>query len=114
MSRKKKQDGSTSEKFEFRKYFNYTSIVKNIPFILFLSFLAMLYIFNGHYSDKLTRNITEIEKNVRELEYEYKSVKSEVIFRSKESELLKVVEPIGLKELKEPAVLLNDTTNLNK
>ena len=53
--------------------------------------------------------ISDGEKNVRELEYEYKTIKSEVIFRSKASELLKVVEPLGLKEVKEPPMVLNDT-----
>ena len=102
------------EKFEWRKYLNYANIVKNIPFILFLSVLAILYIYNGHYSDKLTRKIGETEKNVRELEYEYKTIKSEVIFRSKASELLKVVEPIGLKEVKAAPILLTDSTIQNK
>jgi hypothetical protein len=104
-----RKDLSSIEKFEVKKYFNYVNIVKNIPFILFLSGLAILYIYNGHYSDKLTRKISQSEKNVRELEYEYKTIKSEVIFRSKASELLKVVEPIGLKEVKEAPMLLSDS-----
>jgi hypothetical protein len=32
------------------------------------------------------------------LEYEYKTIKAEVIYRSKASELVKAVEPLGLKE----------------
>lgn len=110
MSEKKNNKQSSIDKLEIKKYFNYANIVKNIPFILFLAVLAILYIYNGHYADKLTRKISESEKNVRELEYEFKSIKSEVIYRSKASELLKVVEPIGLKEVKEPPMLLNDTT----
>jgi hypothetical protein len=47
------------------------------------------------------------------LEYEYKTLKSEVIYRSKPSEMIKAVEPMGLKELKEPAMILNDTANTN-
>jgi len=109
MSEKNNKKQIPTEKLEFKKIFNYAAIVKNIPFIFFLALLAILYIYNGHYADKLTRKISEGEKNVRELEYEYKTLKSEVIFRSKASELLKVVEPIGLKELKEPPMVLNDT-----
>ena len=45
-------------------------------------------------------------KEVNEIQYEHKTVKSEVMFRSKKSELLKAVEPLGLKELtSSPAVL---------
>jgi hypothetical protein len=101
---------TTSPKSDWKKYFNYQLIVKNIPFFLFLAGLAVLYIYNGHYADKLIRKITTSEKNIKELEYEYKAVKSEVIFRSKASELVKAVEPLGLKELKTAATDISDST----
>jgi len=91
---------------EKKVLFNYQSIVRNIPFILFLSMLAIVYIFNGHYSDKLMMKTTAVEKNVKELEYEYKTIKSEVIFRSKPSEIVRAVEPLGLKELTEPPMVI--------
>ena len=97
------------EKIDWKKYLSYKNIVKNIPFILFLSGLAIIYIYNGHYADKLIRKISQTERNVKELEYEYKTIKSEVIFRSKPTEMMKALEPLGLKELKEPPVLLIDT-----
>ncbi len=87
--------------------FNYKWIVRNIPFFLFLAGLAVLYIYNGHMADKLVRKIAASEKNIKELEYEYKSVKADVIYRSKASELVKAVEPLGLKEPKQPPVVLN-------
>ncbi|NOT91381.1 FtsL-like putative cell division protein [Ferruginibacter sp.] len=95
-----------AQKIDWKKFLSYKWVVKNIPFFLFLSALAVLYIYNGHYADKLTRKINVTEKHIKELEYEYKTVKSEVIFRSKASELVKVVEPMGLKELTEPPVVL--------
>ena len=70
-------------KADWKRFFNYRFIVKNIPFFLFLSVLAVLYIYNGHYADKLVRKIAASEKNIKELEYEYKSIKSEVIFRAR-------------------------------
>lgn len=96
---------------DWKKYLNYQGIVRNIPFILFLSTLAVVYIFNGHYADKLIRKISKTEKNIKELQYEYKTLKSEVIFRSKASELVKAVEPLGLKELQELPYVLNDTAD---
>lgn len=71
--------------------------------------LAIAYIYNGHYADKLIRKISKTEHNVKELEYEYKTIKSEVIYRSKATEIIRSVEALGLKELKQPPVLLNDT-----
>ena len=90
----------------WKKWLNYQSVVKQIPFFLFLTLLAIMYIYNGHYADKTTRNINRTARDVKELQHEYKMIKSEVMFRSKQSELAKAVEPLGLKELIEsPAVL---------
>lgn len=95
---------------EWKTRLNEHFIVKNIPFFLFLAVLAVLYIYNGHYYDKLVRKISKTEKNIKELQFEYKSVKSDVIFRSKASELAKAVEPIGLKPLRTPPLTLVDST----
>ena len=105
------QEEVTSRAFDWKRLFNYKWVVKNIPFFLFLAFLAVLYIYNGHLADKLTRKIGATEKHIKELQYEYKTVKSEVIFRSKASELVKAVEPLGLKELTKPPVVLNYAPN---
>lgn len=88
-------------------------IVKNIPFYFFISAMALVYIANGHYADKTMRKINETEKNLKEMEYEFKTVKQEVIFRSKESELAKAVEPLGLKPLMAPPLRIIDTLKEN-
>lgn len=96
-------------RIDWKKFLSHKWVVKNIPFFLFLAVLAVLYIYNGHHADKLTRKISATEKHIKELEYEYKTIKSEVIFRSKASELVKAVEPLGLKELTTMPVLLGDS-----
>ncbi|MBS1622098.1 MAG: hypothetical protein JST10_00130 [Bacteroidetes bacterium] len=93
----------------WKKWLNYHSIVKQIPFFLFLALLAVIYIYNGHYAEKMTRAINSTGKEVKELKYEYKTVKSEVMFRSQESELAKAVAPLGLKELVVSPVILKDS-----
>ena len=92
-----------------KRRFSHQWMVKNIPFFLFLSLLAVLYIFNGHYSDKTIKDINKTSKEVKELQYEYKTLKSEVMFRSKQSELAKAVAPLGLKELVTPPIVLRDS-----
>ena len=94
---------------EWRRFLNYQWIVNHFPFILFLGALAVIYIYNGHYADKTIRNINVVKKELQELQYEYKTIKSEVMFRSKQSELAKAVEPFGLKELILPPVVLKDS-----
>ena len=96
-------------KKDWKKIFSYRWIVKNVPFFLFLSVLAVIYIYNGHYADKTVRNINKVSNELKELQYEYKTLKSEVMFRSKQSELAKAVAPLGLKELVVPPVVLKDS-----
>ena len=96
-------------KLKVRRWYNHQWIVKNIPFFLFLAALAILYIYNGHYSDNTIKNINKTSKELKELQYEYKTLKSEVMLRSKQSELAKAVEPLGLKELMNPPFVLKDS-----
>ena len=104
----KNEEQQSGQKFDWKKMLNHKWVARNIPFFLFLSVLAVLYIYNGHYADKLLRRISATEKHIKELEYEYKTIKSEVIFRSKASELVNAVKPLGLKELTAPPVILGD------
>ena len=104
---KKIREQAIGKKADWKKFSSHKWVVKNIPFFFFLAVLAVLYIYNGHYDDKMTRKIGATEKHIKELEYEYKTVKSELIFRSKASELIKAVEPLGLKELTVAPILLD-------
>jgi cell division protein FtsB len=105
ISRRKKQR---------RRLFGYRWIVKNIPFFLFLAVLAIVYIYNGHYADNTVRSINKVNRELKELQHEYKTLKSEVMFRSKQSELAKAVQPLGLKELVVPPAVLVDTAKNEK
>ena len=97
-------------KKDWRRIFSYKWIVKNLPFFLFLSALAVVYIYNGHYADKTIRNINKVQNDLKELQFEYKTLKSEVMFRSKQSELAKAVAPLGLKELVVPPIVIKDSS----
>jgi len=96
-------------KRDWKKLFSYRWIVRNVRFFLFLAALAVVYIYNGHYADKTIRNINKVSNDLKELQYEYKSLKSEVMFRSKQSELAKAVAPLGLKEIVVPPVVIADS-----
>ncbi|MCO5240165.1 MAG: DUF3021 domain-containing protein [Chitinophagaceae bacterium] len=91
-----------------KKWFNYQWIVKNIYFFLFLSILAVIYIYNGHYAENTIKDINRSAKALKELQYEYKTVKGELMMRGKQSELAKAVESLGLKELKTPPIKIKE------
>jgi hypothetical protein len=75
---------------------NYKWIVSNIGFFLFLALLAVLYIANGHMADNRIRKISETARQLKDLQYEYKTLKSEMMFKSRESEMVRAAEPLGL------------------
>lgn len=68
----------------------------NLPFLLFLGFLAILYIANAHQSERKVRNIQAMQKEMKEIRGMYLSLQSEIMVKSKFSELAKKVEPMGL------------------
>ncbi|MDX2047757.1 MAG: FtsL-like putative cell division protein [Chitinophagaceae bacterium] len=104
------QEQQKELKREWRRLLlNYHWIVRNIPFFLFLSLLAVVYIYNGHYAEKTIKNINRTARELKELQYEYKTVKSELMFKSKQSEVVKAVEPLGLKVLLQPPVKIGDS-----
>ena len=88
----------------WNKWFSNDWVVKNIYYFLFLAVLAVVYIYNGHYAENTIKDINRTAKELKELQYEYKTVKGELMMRGKQSELAKAVEPLGLKELKTPPV----------
>lgn len=79
-------------------------LVHYVPFALFLGVLAVVYIANGHYADGIIRRTAKARTDLKQLQYEYKTLQAELMYRSKESELVKAVAPLGLKPLTEPPV----------
>ena len=93
----------------FRKLFTEGVVSKEsasgmFPFIIFLCFLVMIYIANSHWTMK---NIRSIDK----LSWEYKSLKADLMFKSKMTEVAKKVDTLGLKELIEPPKKIVITNN---
>lgn len=78
------------------------SATEMLPFLIFLSVLCMLYIANSHMAIKNIRNIDKLNKEVKELSWEYKSLKADLMFKSKLTEVAKKVDTLGIKELTEP------------
>ena len=89
-----------------QNYFNYETIVRNFPFLLFLVGLAMIYIGNIHFAEKTIRQTNQIELHFKELKWEYMSTKAELMYKSKQSQVAKMVAPLGLKELTSPPKVL--------
>jgi Bacteriodetes cell division protein (FtsL-like) len=100
-------------KHSLSRLMNYKWVTANIPFFLFLSILAVLYIANGHIADKTVRDINNTAKELKELQYEYKTVKSDLMYKSREEEMIKATAPLGLKVTAEPPmhIVVEQKTN---
>jgi len=77
-----------------------------LPFVLFLAFLGMMYIGNMHMAEKNIRDIDKLEKEVKELSWDYKTTKAELAFKSTLTEVIKRADTLGLKEPIAPPVKL--------
>ena len=77
------------------------NIVKHLPFISFLSLLMLLYIANGYYAEDTVRALNRVANDLKEMRSEYISTKSELMFRSKQSEIAKL---LGKYEVRESVV----------
>ncbi|MBI9063450.1 MAG: hypothetical protein JEZ14_15820 [Marinilabiliaceae bacterium] len=79
-------------------------VAKQMPFIVFISFFGFLYIGNHYRTEELMREVATLNKDLKELRYEAITTSSELMYMSKQSEVLKKIKVSGLQleELTEP------------
>ena len=101
---KRKKKKSLYDRLDLTRFVQHETVIRHMPFILFIALLALLYIWNNHYAVKSVRIINKNEKEIKQLKWEYLTSKSELEGKSKQSEVARLVEPYGIKELKAPPV----------
>ena len=72
-------------------------VFKNFPFVIFIGFLAIVYIANALYSEKKVRQIQKAQIELKQMRWKYMSLESEFMYKTKRSEVIKAVKDIGLK-----------------
>jgi len=82
--------------------FSSSAFVGYIPFIAFVGFLAILYIANRHYAERTVRQIDHLSREVKEMNWDYKSLSADLMKLTTQSEIAKRVDTMGLKERKAP------------
>jgi hypothetical protein len=105
---KGKSSGSSSlfsgieKRLNLESYFEEGFPVQYLPKILFVMMLGLLYISNTHYSEKTVRQINTVQADVEDLRADYTTLKSDLMFASKQSEVARKVKALGLKESLKP------------
>lgn len=93
---------STLRVFGIEDFISYSQVMRNFLFVVAIVFIGVIEIFNTHLAVRLNRNINRKQTEIKELRWEYMTVKTEMNQKSKQSELQIQLEPIGIKSLKEP------------
>jgi hypothetical protein len=89
-------------RLKLENYFEEGFPVQYLPKILFVMFLGLLYISNTHYAEKTVRRIDHVQSEVEDLRADYTTLKSDLMFASKQSEVARKVKAMGLKESLKP------------
>ncbi len=79
-------------------------ILKNLGYIAFITLLAALYIANRFHAEKITRETTKLQKEVKDLRAESLSTSADLMYVSRQSEVERMIKQKGLnlEELKTP------------
>ncbi|MFP4366168.1 MAG: FtsL-like putative cell division protein [Bacteroidales bacterium] len=81
-------------------------VLKQLPYIIFLAVLAILYIGNRYHAEKIVRRSGELQSEIKELRAEAITVSAELMYLSRQSEVLKLLRKndLDLEESLEPPV----------
>ena len=105
--KKKKGTGKSwfsglEKKLKLENYFEEGFPVQYLPKILYVMTLGLLYISNTHYAEKTVRKISNMQAEVEDLRADYTTLKADLMFASKQSEVARKVKALGLKESLKP------------
>ena len=53
------------------------SATQLLPFVVFIAFLAMIYIGNRHFAENNIRDIDKLSREVKELSWDFKTLKAD-------------------------------------
>ena len=79
-------------------------VIKQFPFVIFITILCIFYIANRYSSEKIVRKSQEIQRELKELRAEQISTTSELMQLSQQSEVVKLIyqNELGLIESVDP------------
>lgn len=82
-----------------------------MPF-LFVTVLCIIYIGNLHYAEKNIRKASKLRIAVEDLRADYTTLKADYMYTSKQSEVAKKAQTLGLKESVEPPNIIKSSDEL--
>lgn len=98
-----------AKKSSFRNFIDGTvltreTVIKQLPYVVFIVFLAILYIGNRYHAEKVVRETVSLQNEVRELRAETITTSAELMSKSRQSVVVKMLKEndLDLEELLSP------------
>jgi hypothetical protein len=90
------------KKLKLESWFEEGFPVQYLPKVLFVMMLLVIYIGNTHYGERTTREINKAQSEVEDLRADYTTLKADLMFASKQSEVARRTRDMGLQESLKP------------
>lgn len=82
---------------------SYKGVVLNVPFMIFVAVLALVYISNSNNGVAISREIEKRNKVLEEVRWKYKDAEANLIFNLSEKQISDRALQLGIKPLDKPA-----------
>lgn len=76
--------------------FGSEQLIKHLPYLGFLVLLGLVYIGIGYSAEDSVRQINKDKAELKEMRSEYITIKSDLMYATKQSELIKILHEKGL------------------
>lgn len=76
--------------------FGSEQLIKHLPYLGFLVILGLVYIAIGYSAEDSVRQINKDKAELKEMRSEYITIKSDLMYATKQSELIKILHEKGL------------------
>lgn len=89
-------------RLQLEKYFEDGFPVRHLPRVLFVFILGLIYIGNTHYAEQTVHAINQARTEVEDLRADFTTIKAQLMYSSKQSEVARKVKDQGLEESTTP------------
>ncbi len=76
--------------------------VRLVPPLFYVALLALIYIWSNHSAENTIRKIEKLQQEVEDIRADVTTLEAAYMYSSKQSEVAKKVEPLGIYEIEEP------------
>lgn len=76
--------------------------IRQLPFLLYLCFLALVYIAYGYFTESTVKQIYSVDAELKELKAEYLTSQAELQLIRQQSNIAEAIKELGLEESTTP------------